>query len=114
MAEAPRSIASTRLAQSRSSRPIGGTDRTRARRAARSVCQCSATWSRKPGTMRTVGCVIAGSRRALQEATLVRLAVRREAVALQRLVGVLVELPDAVDPARLLVVGHFAAELARQ
>ena len=55
---ASRSIAATRAAQSRSSRPIVGTlctARPWARSAATSwVCQCSATWSRKPGTTRTV------------------------------------------------------------
>ena len=54
IARASLSMAAIRAAQSRSSRPIGATERTRGSRAPSSVCQCSATWSRRPGTIRTV------------------------------------------------------------
>src|SRR5262245_40756223 len=46
-------------------------------------------------------------------ASLARLAVRREAVRRQRLVGVLVERADLQDAARFLAVGDLAAALPR-
>src|SRR6187549_2520771 len=119
MARASRSIASTRASQLRLSRPIGVTLRTgrraSCRRAASSVCQCCATWSRRPGTTSTVGVSAATgmSGRLAQEALLPALRVGREAVGRQRLLDGVVEDADLADLARFLAGGDFAAEFAR-
>src|SRR6478672_2467227 len=119
MARASRSIASTRAAQLRSSRPIGVTLRTGRRssckRAASRVCQCCATWSRRPGTTSIVGASAATgmSGHLAQEALLPALGVGREAVRRQRLLDGVVEDADLADLARFLARGDLAAELAR-
>src|SRR6185436_6462329 len=74
----------------------------RGSRAPSTVCQCSATWSRRPGTIRTVALdMVASLGRVLQQAARAGHAVRREAVAGEGLVGRAVELAQPVDAARL-------------
>src|SRR5579862_340829 len=118
-----RSSASTRAAQLSLSCSSGATVRDPGSSAASSVCQCSATWSRSPGTNRIVERIallslvmVEGSAAASgvqQEALLAGLTVRREAVFRQGLLGALVELADAVDALGFLAGGDLAAELTR-
>jgi hypothetical protein len=107
------SMASTRDWTSRSARPIGGTLRVPGTRAASRVCQCCATWSRRPGTISRVGRCMAQA--ATRCGTFFSPARRFGAMPLARSVAVDIGVPlaDAVDAARLGAVGHLAAEFLR-